>query len=273
MAGDPRTGPRPLETDTTLDLIEKLHASRRFRDAQGLFFVEGVRNFVRAVDHDWAVDALLYSDTLLKVPLARKLVRRLRREGIPTARASPEQFRRISHAPRASGVGAVLRQRIVPLHQARPRTGACWLVLRDLRSPGNLGTLIRTSSAVGGAGVILVGGGVDPYDPAVVRATMGSMFRQTVVRTGTRQLADWVRRHRLQVVGASPEANREHFDLRYRAPTLLVLGEERAGLDPELRNLCDELVRIPMAVGVDSLNVSVAGSLLMYEVYRGSRRG
>jgi len=96
MASDPGTGPRPLETDPTLDLIEKLHASRRFRDAQGLFFVEGVRNFVQAVDHGWTVDALLYSDTLLKSALARKLVRRLRREGIPTARASPEEYRRVS---------------------------------------------------------------------------------------------------------------------------------------------------------------------------------
>jgi TrmH family RNA methyltransferase len=269
MSGRSENG-RP-SVERSLTYFDKLYTERETRESSGLFFVEGVRNFVQALDHGWRVDSLLYSDKLLTSALARRLVRQLKRQGVPAVRASPEQFRQVSRAHRASGVAVVLHQRIEPLHRLRPRSGTCWLVLSSLRSAGNLGTLLRSSAAVGGAGVILVGGAIDLYDPAVVRASMGAVFRQTCSRTGTRQLADWVRRHRLQMVGATPDTEVEHFDLRYRAPTLLLLGDERSGLDPQLRSICQHLVRIPMMSGTDSLNVSIAGSLLMYEVYRASR--
>lgn len=271
MSGKTITG--PCSAAPSLTYLDKLYTERKTRELSGLFIVEGVRNFVQALDHGWQVESLLYSEKLLTSALARRLVRHLRREGVPTIRASPEQFRQVSRAHRASGVSVVLRQRIEHLHRLRPRSGTCWLVLSSVRSAGNLGTLLRTSAAVGGAGVIMVGGAIDIYDPAVIRASMGALFRQTICRTGMRQLADWVCRHRLQMVGATPDAEVVHFDLRYRAPTLLVLGDERSGLDPQLRSICHHLVRIPMSSDTDSLNVSIAGSLLMYEVYRASRPG
>lgn len=262
-----------IETAALLRRMTQLYAERRVRDRTGLFFVEGVRNLVMAVDRGWSLESLLFSDTLLTSGLARSMVRDLRRRGVPVARASPEEFRSISRARRASGVAAVVRQEESALHRVRPRrSGASWLVLSEIRSPGNLGTLLRTSAAAGGAGVILVGGAVDPYDPLVVRASMGALFAQRFVRTGVAQLASWIRRHRLQLVGASPDGSIEHFDWPPRAPPLIALGEERAGLSDELRALCDVLVRIPMARGVDSLNISVAGSLLLYEVVRSRRR-
>ncbi len=82
----------PPGVASTLARIRKLHSSRNYRDTHGLFFVEGVRNFVAAVDNGFFVDTLLYSDRLLTSGVARKLVRRLRRDGVPTARVSPEQF-------------------------------------------------------------------------------------------------------------------------------------------------------------------------------------
>ena len=252
--------------------IDKLQRERRHRDERALFFVEGIRNLVRAVEHGHRIDAVVASEILLTSSVAKKLVRNLARERVAIARVSPEDFRAISRAERASGVGAILHQPIVALHSVKPRAGTCWVVLSRVRSPGNFGSLIRTSAAVGGAGFILVGGAVDPFDPAVVRASMGSIFGQTLVRTGSTQLRHWVRRHRLQVVGASPDADLAYDELAYRRPPLFVLGEERRGLDSEQRNLCDALVRIPMLPGTDSLNLAIAGSLLMYESFRAPRR-
>jgi TrmH family RNA methyltransferase len=138
----------------------------------------------------------------------------------------------------------------------------------QIRSAGNLGSLLRSSAAAGGAGLILLGKGIDPYDPAIVRGSMGAIFRQTIVRASVAELADWVQRHRLQVVGASPDGELAYHHARYGIPTVLLLGEERRGLDCDQRRLCTHLVRIPMAGGVDSLNVAVAGSLLLYEIRR-----
>jgi TrmH family RNA methyltransferase len=103
MNNDTRTDYRQLEIDSTLTSIEKLQQDRRYRDERGLFYVEGVRNFVETVDHRFSIDALLYSERLLTNPLARRLVRRLKRAGVPFARVSPEQLRRVSKTERASG--------------------------------------------------------------------------------------------------------------------------------------------------------------------------
>lgn len=272
MTSDTRSGRPEHGVEQTLAEIERLQSDRAFRDDVGLFFVEGIRNVVAAVEGGLQVQHLLWSDVLLTSSAGRQIVRSLRRAGMPNTRASPEAFRRVSKARRASGVALVLRQHHLPLHKVSPRRATCWVVLGRVRSTGNFGSLVRTSAAVGGGGFILVGGAVDPYDPVVVRATMGALFSQTFVRTGVRQLRDWIRRHRLQVVGVSPDGTEDYDRCRYRSPPLLVLGEERQGLDDEQRSLCKHLVRIPMCGNIDSLNLAVAGSLLMYETFRAAAR-
>src|SRR5262245_17224790 len=108
MAGEETPGQNPLAVAPTLTHIGRLPRDRRYLDAHVRFFVEGVRNFVTALDHGFTVDTVVSSERLLTSPIARKLVRQLKRAGVPFARVSPEQFRMVSSAERASGVGAVL---------------------------------------------------------------------------------------------------------------------------------------------------------------------
>src|SRR5580693_8644343 len=98
------TAQQPLDTAPVLAAIRKLQEERAFRDRRGVFFVEGVRNFLAAVDNRFSLDTLVYSEKLLINPIARKLVRRLKRAGVPFVRLSPEQFRSVSRTERASGV-------------------------------------------------------------------------------------------------------------------------------------------------------------------------
>jgi TrmH family RNA methyltransferase len=182
MPDEIHSDPHQPDPRSTLDEIRRSSRPRAPRCPRR-FFVEGVRNVVQAIENGYRIDTLVYSDQLLTVPIARRLVRDRRRSGIPTLRVSPEAFRQVSRTLRASGVGAVVAQRWSPLHGASPRAGLSWVVLEAVRSEGNLGTLIRTSEAVGGAGFILVGPRIDPFDPAVVRASMGALFRQAFIRT------------------------------------------------------------------------------------------
>jgi TrmH family RNA methyltransferase len=270
MQNEAESGFHQLEIAPTLAIIERLQSDRTYRDTRGLFFVEGVRNFIEAVDHRFPVDTLLYSEKLLINPIARKLVRRLKRAGVPFARVTPEQFRRVSRTERASGVAAILRQIILRLEQIKLEDQQCWSALSHVRSPGNFGTLLRTSAATGASGFILLGDRIDPFDPAVVRATMGALFKQTLVRTSVEQLRRWVRMHSIQVTGASPDGQVGYNEVSYTRPAVLMLGSERKGLTDEQRSMCNRIVRIPMVEGMDSLNVAVAGSLLMYEMFRSS---
>ena len=246
---------------STLDEIKRLQADRAHRDARRTFFVEGVRNVVQAIENGFPIESLVCSETLLIVPIARRLVRDRHRSGTPTLHVSPETFRQISTTHHASGVGAIVSQRWSPLHGASPRVGLCWVVLEAVRTGGNFGSLIRTSEAIGGAGFILVGPRLDPFDPAVVRASMGALFRQTFIRTNGPSLRNWLRRHRCRVVGASPEGPTELHRFDYPRPTILVLGEERQGLSSFLRDLCSDLFRIPMVGAADSLNIATRRTL------------
>ena len=268
MKDEHRAAYRQLDVASTLTRIRKLQADRCYRDQHSLFFVEGVRNFVAAIDSGFSVETLLYSEKLLTAPLARKFVRQLKRAGVAFARASPEAFRSISRAEHASGIAAILHQRIQTLEKIRPHQFSCWTVLSHVQSLGNFGTLLRTSAAIGAAGFILLGPHIDPYEPVVVRATMGALFKQTLVRTNVERFRRWIQTHRLAVIGASPDGVMEYDQVRYTRPTVVLLGNERSGLTDEERSLCQQLVRIPMVGGVDSLNLAVAGSLLLYAVFR-----
>ena len=272
MKDEHRADHRQLDLALTLSRVRKLQSDRRYRDQHRLFFIEGVRNFVGAVDQGFSIETLLYSEKLLTAPLARKFVRQLKRAGVPFARISPEAFRNISRAEHASGVAAILHQRIKAIEQIQPEPFSCWTVLNEVQSLGNFGTLLRTSAATGANGFILLGQQIDPYEPTVVRATMGALFKQILVRTNVERFRHWIKEHDLVAVGASPEGVIEYDQIRYTRPTVLVLGNERSGLTNAQRSLCRQIVRIPMVGGTDSLNLAVAGSLLLYAVFRSTAR-
>lgn len=257
-----------LEIEPVLAKIKKLQFSRPYRDRKRLFFAEGIRNFVEAVDHNFLIDTIFYSEKLLINPIARKLVRRLKREGIAFTRVSPEQFRSVSLTERASGVAAIFHQQIKKLNEINPSEHICWTVLNQIRSLGNLGTLLRTSAAAGSSGFIFIGNSIDPFDPNVVRATMGAIFKQTIIKASAEELRKWINFHKLTVVGAAANGDIDYNQISYAHPTIIMLGNERAGLSQEQLSMCHNIVRIPMVAGTDSLNVAVAGSLLLYEVFR-----
>ena len=248
--------------------VQKLIKHRTYRDSSKQFYVEGVRNFIRAIDNKFHISTIIYSERLLTSAIARKLVRQSRRSGIPCIQITPEQFRHISHTEKASGIGVIVRQHWTKLHHISPQQGLCWIILETIRSPGNLGTLIRTSEAFGGAGFILLGNTIDPFDPNVIRASMGSIYNQKFIRTGFSKLHKWLQHHKYSAIGASPDGAVDFHQFNYPPTKFIFLGEERKGLTEQQRNLCKHLVRIPIARTVDSLNLAVAGSLILYEIYR-----
>jgi TrmH family RNA methyltransferase len=101
---------------------------------------------------------------------------------------------------------------------------------------------------------------------------MGALFKQKLVRTNVEHFRRWIQAHHLNVIGASPDGVVEYDQVRYTQPTVLLLGNERSGLTAEQRSLCQQIVRIPMVGGSDSLNLAVAGSLMLYAVFRSTGR-
>ncbi len=123
------------------------------------------------------------------------------------------------------------------------------------------------AEAVGEAGVILLGDTADPYDPAAVRGSMGSIFSQHIVRTSLEALVQWKHRFNVPIIGASDAAATDYRKADYAPPVLMCLGGEQHGLSKELLDACDTVVRIPMVGRADSLNLAVAAGVVLYEVF------
>jgi RNA methyltransferase, TrmH family len=238
------------------------------RDASGVFWIEGIRQFVQAFDAGFGFDVILHSKRLLKSSLAEMLVRRLVSRGVRRVSISPEQFRCICTTLRASGIGAIVRQRWTPFQQLDPHHGLCWLVVESLRSPGNLGTILRTAEATGVAGVIFLGTSCDVFNPTVVRASMGGIFHLQLSRTTPQHLREWAAQHRVRVAALSPRADQLWTDLPPNTPVAILLGEERQGVSPAAAALADLSLRLPMTGKADSLNVAVSAGVMMYELLR-----
>lgn len=255
--------------DYHLARLQSLRLNRAHRDRTQFFVVEGIRQFIQACDAGFDIAAMFVSPILLRQSMAQKLVRRMTSTGVPKISLSPEQFRSISTTQHASGIAAIARQRWTPLEELSV-PGLGWLVVDTLRSAGNLGTILRTAEATGMTGVIFVSDAIDPFSPAVVRASMGGIFHIPMTRTTPRELGYWLAAHRIDLIGLSPQAPRLWTDL----PTsvgghAIAVGDERDGLSPPLRRLCDVQVKLPMfSPSADSLNVAVAAGVMMYELVR-----
>jgi TrmH family RNA methyltransferase len=247
-----------------LDLVRALRA-REHRERTGCHAVEGVRFLVSTSDAGAIFEGLVVCDELLVSVVGRMIVRRLKQRGVPVTRVTQKDFTNVSRLEDGSGRGviAIVRQRVLRAE----RVSDLWLAIETVRSPGNLGTLLRTCLAVGARGVLVVGD-ADLYDPACVRATMGALSSLDVIRVANvAELRVLARRSSARLVGTSPDARVDFRKTDYRGTTIIAVGCERKGITPAMRDACDVLVRIPMRNAIDSLNLAVAGSLVLYEAY------
>ena len=142
------------------------------------------------------------------------------------------------------------------------------IILENVQDPGNVGTVLRTASAFSIGAVVLTGDCADLYSPKTVRATMGAVFRQRVLRLDRSELPAWLEEHGLPLYGAALSKDAQdlrELDLTHAA---VAVGSEGQGLSPELLALCRGEVIIPMDARSESLNAAVAASVLMWEMAR-----
>ena len=219
------------------------------------------------MEHHAPIQSVFFDPSALSNRFGQKLARRLRKSGVPSWRLTPKLYRELTLAAEPQGIGAVLRQRYCALADLQANRGAgLWLAVESIESPGNLGTIIRTAQAAGVQGIFLLGQNDDPWDPAAVRASLGSLFSQKLVRCSPLEFTKWARSSHVAIVGSSPSGMLEYRALRCRRPAVLLIGSEKRGLSGQLIEAADFTVRIPMRGRCDSINVAVAAGILLFEM-------
>ncbi|HUQ80133.1 MAG TPA: TrmH family RNA methyltransferase [Gemmatimonadaceae bacterium] len=265
--------PRLLQVstaNTAFQRVDVLLRNRTKRHRYGEFVVEGVRAINAAIAEGWTIRSFAYArDRALSRWASSVLDASTADSHLEMA---PELFAQLSGKEEPSELLAVVAMRPDSADRISVRAGMVVLVVDRPASPGNLGTMIRSCDAFGASGVIVTGHGVDLYDPATVRATVGAFFAvPSVALESHNDVAAWVASARaslpaLKVVGTSARATTPLREFAWSPETVLVVGNETHGLSHAYRELCDDIVTIPMFGTATSLNAAVATSIALYEI-------
>jgi RNA methyltransferase, TrmH family len=247
----------------------RLLAERKHRRREGAFVVEGIQPVWQAVEAGADIEVLVVAPDLLKPPAARAMIIQEEERGTRVARVTGDLFTRIAGRDGPAGLAAIVRARPIPLVALDVPARALFVALHEPGNPGNVGTIIRTASAVGAAGVILTGAATDPYDPVAVKASMGAVFDVPVAAAASAQeFLDWAASRQVTVAAASARGERSLWEAEFPSPLALLLGSEGEGLPDPLLDRVGLHLRIPMVGTAESLNLAVAAGVLLYEVRR-----
>ena len=243
-----------------LQLVRALLGRPKERHAANAFVAEGVRLVEEAIRADWSIRFALYDETLSE--RGRSQVEGLKSRGVECDEVSPNLMKSLSDTESSQGLIAVLTLSPIPY----PLSPDFILIPDQMRDPGNLGTLLRTAAAAGVQAVFLPPETTDAFAPKVVRAGMGAHFRLPIhsltwdeIRARTRGLTVYL---------GEMEGAVSCWQADFRAPLALIVGGEAEGASEQARELATMQVYIPMPGQTESLNASVAGAILIFEVVR-----
>jgi TrmH family RNA methyltransferase len=255
---------------------ETLRRNREKRHKHKEFFVEGVRAINQALQHDWTINAFLYSREQRLSGWAQDVLAGSRAHvhyELPLA-----LLEKLSNKTDASELIALVAMPEDDLARIPIKRNLLALVFDRPASPGNLGTIIRSCDALKVDGIVITGHAADLYDPETISATTGSFFALPVVRLPSHsQLVPWFETIArtigpFQVVGSSAKAEEDIATHDFRGPTVLAIGNETWGLSAGYKGLCDSMVKIPIYGSATSLNVASATSIMLYEIDRQRRQ-
>lgn len=250
-------------TNDTVKSVRALHM-RKEREASGRFLAEGLKFVGEALDQGRAPRLLLVGDQARPHALLDRARAETRATGGEVVVVTHAILEKISRRDNPQTVLGVFEQAYTPLDDLNLATSPCWVALEQVRDPGNLGTIIRTADAAGCGGVILIGDCVDPFSVEAVRATMGSVFAVAISRTTPEDFLTWRKAWSGSIIGTRLDATVGYREVPLRAPALILMGNEQAGLTDRLAAACDVNVRIPMRGRADSLNLAIATGVMVY---------
>lgn len=254
-------------------LIRSVRALRqnKVRRVKKKFLVEGVRLLEEAVSSGCTIDTVLCCTDILTDSLSKKLLQKLDCQGVSVVATTPDVLASVAETKSPPGLIAVVCFPSLPAIDPIIENSDLIVLGDKIQDPGNAGTIIRTSEAARVGGVFFTPGSVYPYSDKVIRASMGSLFRLPVaiLPDNGRKLYEYCLKRGWQSIFTVPEGGIPWWQVDFTQPTLVVLGNEGAGISPEMQAATKGLkVSIPLAPPVESLNVAIASAVILFEAVR-----
>ncbi|HEX5825052.1 MAG TPA: RNA methyltransferase [Candidatus Limnocylindrales bacterium] len=245
---------------------------RAERDLTGLTIVDGAREILRALDAGVRVEQAFVAPELLRSPDGHAAADRLRHRPT-TLEVSPAVLARVAFGQRSDGVVAVVLTPVGELGDLALPADPLVVVAEGIEKPGNLGAVIRTADGAGASAVIAADPRTDLFNPNAIRASLGTIFALPVVAASTAATIAWLVERGIRPIAARVDAPAAYTEIDLRGPLAIVLGSEAGGLSTAWGDPRVVPVAIPMGGVADSLNVSIAAAVLLYEARRQRGQG
>jgi TrmH family RNA methyltransferase len=191
--------------------------------------------------------------------------------GADVIEVSQAVMRKIVTTETPQGAAAVAAIELLSLDAIEPAPDALVVVADGIQDPGNLGGLVRTAEAAGASAVVILDGSADPLGPKAVRSSAGSVFFIPVARAAPEAFIAWAKPRGIRIAGADGRAGGSVWEMSSQGPIALVFGSEGNGLRKPVRGALDEAVSIPVFGRAESLNVTAAAAIVIYEIARKRR--
>ena len=260
-------------TSTSNEEIKRIRKlkNKKERDANGLFFIEGIHHVIEALDQGAEFEKLIFCPEMLRSEIALKAVNSEKTRNIDVIQVSEMVFQTLASKEGPQGLAATIHQKYYLLEDIGKEDRGIWILLEGVQDPGNLGSILRSMDAVGGRGIVLLNDTTDAYHPTSVRASMGAIFTQNIIRTNIDDFIIWKKKNNFLLIGAICGDGIDYNKIQYPSKMILALGSEQKGLSQQVMAICDILINIPMIGHVDSLNLSNSASIILYEIFNQQR--
>lgn len=255
-------------TSTQNNLIKMARGldRKKERNQSGLFRAEGARHVKEGLDLGWKLDTLLFSSNVESRPHISQLIEMAAKGGAKIARVNDRLLETITHRDNAQSVVGLFHQKWSSLEEFREAKTI--VALERIKDPGNLGTIIRTLDSIGSDAIILLEECCDPYSVEAIRAAMGSSFCVRIAKSSIEDFLVWKKDSGRKLFGTYLKGSELHTETQMTTNCILLMGNEQSGIDENLAQKCDGLIKLPMAGRADSLNLAIATGICLYEIWR-----
>jgi TrmH family RNA methyltransferase len=245
---------------------------RAEREARGLFIVEGLRELSRAIERQVEVLEIYFCPSMFRGSEAAELVTNARAAGVDCCELGVSAFEKVSGREGPDGLLGVAKTWACSLERLKLAANPLLLVAESVEKPGNLGALLRTADSAGCDALIVCDPITDLFNPNVVRSSQGAVFSMPVAVCASAEAVAWMQAKGIRSLATSPAATKTFWDVDCRGPSALLLGSEKDGLSDFMLGSAAERISIPQAGLSDSLNVSMAAGIVLFEAVRQRRR-
>lgn len=232
------------------------------------FIMEGIKGIEQALNSDYKIRNIIYTTTLDKNKRGVKLLNRSIKENIKTVLVTDKVFRELSKIENPQWIIAVVDFNLKTIEDI-PEKENTLVYFDNIQDPGNMGTMIRTSEAIGGTGIIFTGGSVDIYSHKVVQASMGAILDIPIYYLENIEKGiEFLKNKGIKILTTTLNTENYVFTNKITENICIVMGNEGNGVSEEIINNSDELIKIPIVGKAESLNVGIALGIILYENLR-----